>query len=99
MPLLFVPPCHHLDRLSILFTFAMGTAVGDGISEAWDIGYGPIFGFFAGVQSFIFLVWLALRLLGKAPQHSPTETLMFWVAYIWTRCVRGIARVDVWPGI
>ncbi|PNW70937.1 hypothetical protein CHLRE_17g739600v5 [Chlamydomonas reinhardtii] len=73
--------------LSILFTFAMGTAVGDGISEAWDIGYGPIFGFFAGVQSFIFLVWLALRLLGKAPQHSPTETLMFWVAYIWTRPV------------
>ncbi|KAG2425536.1 hypothetical protein HXX76_013580 [Chlamydomonas incerta] len=73
--------------LSILFTFAMGTAVGDAISEAWDIGYGPIFGFFAGVQAFIFLVWLVLRLLGAAPQHSPTETFMFWVAYIWTRPV------------
>jgi len=62
--------------LAILFTFALGTAVGDGISEGSGWDFGPLVGFFFGIIVFIFALY-KLNFLKPIPS--------FWFAYIMTR--------------
>eukprot|EP00270_Netrium_digitus_P008064 TRINITY_DN2390_c0_g1_i2.p1 TRINITY_DN2390_c0_g1~~TRINITY_DN2390_c0_g1_i2.p1 ORF type:complete len:292 (+),score=35.25 TRINITY_DN2390_c0_g1_i2:234-1109(+) len=71
--------------MAILWTFSMGTAVGDGISEAWGIGYGATLGLFAGIMAAIVLVWAALLFSGLCDYGSMQEITLFWLAYIMTR--------------
>ena len=62
--------------LTVLFTFALGTAAGDLLAEKIDIGYwksGVIFG------GAIAVVYVAHRMLGLG------AILAFWLAYILTR--------------
>lgn len=61
---------------AILFTFAMGTSVGDLIAEILNVGYGPTALVFAGFIG-------AVALLNfQFPAHN---ILWFWTAYIMTR--------------
>lgn len=62
--------------LTILFTFALGTAAGDLTAEYFNLGYLVSLGLFAGL---IVLVAVA-RLRFKA-----NAVLTFWIAYILTR--------------
>eukprot|EP00299_Pterocystis_sp_00344_P000375 c10110_g3_i1.p1 GENE.c10110_g3_i1~~c10110_g3_i1.p1 ORF type:complete len:209 (+),score=28.19 c10110_g3_i1:125-751(+) len=71
--------------LTILFTFALGTAVGDGISEGSGIAFGPILGLFAGWIALIAIVWIILRYTGHSPKGSSVEIFLFWFAYVMTR--------------
>jgi uncharacterized membrane-anchored protein len=61
---------------AILFTFAMGTSVGDLMAERLDLGYGQaaiVFGAMIGAVAFLYYV---LKMDG---------ILSFWLAYILTR--------------
>ncbi len=62
--------------LTILFTFALGTATGDLIAERFDLGYGISFFIFAGVILLLSLVW-------KYKIVSPV--FGFWAVYVLTR--------------
>lgn len=62
--------------LTILFTFALGTAVGDLYSEHLGLGYLPTGILVASIIVCIFLVYRFLKL---------DAVLSFWVAYIFTR--------------
>jgi uncharacterized membrane-anchored protein len=62
--------------LTILFTFALGTGVGDLIAERFDLGYGVSFFIFAGVI-------LALSLLWKF--NAINHVFAFWAIYVVTR--------------
>lgn len=62
--------------LAILFTFALGTAVGDLIAESFGFGYLTTAGIFATV---ILAIAVGRYLLGMGP------ILSFWLAYIFTR--------------
>ncbi|HWT76454.1 MAG TPA: hypothetical protein VN258_17290 [Mobilitalea sp.] len=62
--------------LTILFTFALGTAVGDLYSEQLGLGYLPTGLIVASIIVGTFLVWKFLKL---------DAVLAFWVAYIFTR--------------
>jgi uncharacterized membrane-anchored protein len=62
--------------LAILFTFALGTAAGDLISERFGIGYWKAALLFGGCIALIALAW---RYLGL------NAILAFWAAYILTR--------------
>jgi uncharacterized membrane-anchored protein len=62
--------------MTVLFTFALGTAVGDGISEAAMVGYGYTLLIFAGALLFIAALWMVKAL-------EPVTN--FWLAYIMTR--------------
>ncbi|GAA5512413.1 hypothetical protein Dcar01_01127 [Deinococcus carri] len=73
---IFTPKREAFYWLTVLFTFALGTAAGDLIAEQLQLGYLPsalIFG------SMITLVALAHRLFGV------NGILTFWLAYILTR--------------
>jgi uncharacterized membrane-anchored protein len=62
--------------LAILFTFALGTAVGDLVAEVFALGYlttGVLFGAIIGAIAFAFYVFKA------------NAILCFWLAYILTR--------------
>ncbi|KGT90310.1 membrane protein [Erwinia typographi] len=61
---------------AILFTFALGTAVGDGLAEGLNLGYLPSALVFGGAIALVALVWKGLRL---------NTVLCFWLAYILTR--------------
>ncbi|WP_020180408.1 hypothetical protein [Methylopila sp. M107] len=61
---------------AILFTFALGTAVGDLIAEHYELGYLTTGLLFAASVSLIACAYYALRLNG---------ILAFWLAYILTR--------------
>lgn len=61
---------------AILFAFAMGTSVGDLISETINIGYGPTALVFAGLIALVAAARYALR---------SDAILTFWIAYIMTR--------------
>lgn len=63
-------------RITVIFTFALGTAVGDGISGAAGLGYGPTFGLFVGIISFCFACWY-FKLI--------SEVAFFWLVYVLTR--------------
>jgi uncharacterized membrane-anchored protein len=62
--------------LTVLFTFALGTAAGDLIAEKLAVGYWKSALIFGGA---IALVFVAHRLLRLGP------ILAFWIAYILTR--------------
>ena len=62
--------------LAILFTFALGTAAGDLMSERMGLGYLLTGVVFAAIIAVIALAYYALRLNG---------IVAFWLAYIFTR--------------
>jgi len=62
--------------LTILFTFALGTGVGDLIAERFSLGYGISFFIFAGIIALICLLW---RLDVINPVFA------FWAVYVVTR--------------
>ncbi len=62
--------------LVVLFTFALGTAVGDLISEVFGFGYVTTGLIFAGIIALIAFGYYVLRLDG---------ILCFWLIYIFTR--------------
>jgi uncharacterized membrane-anchored protein len=62
--------------LTILFTFALGTGVGDLIAERFDLGYGISFFIFAGVIMAFALLW-KFNLIN--------QVLAFWAVYVVTR--------------
>jgi uncharacterized membrane-anchored protein len=66
--------------LSILFTFALGTAAGDLISEQFNLGYAVAVGLFAGAIALVILVHYVLKL---------NAVVSFWAAYILTRPLGG----------
>ena len=73
--------------LTILFTFALGTAAGDLTAEKFDLGYLTSLLIFAGL---IALVTVAYQLIKRVPsidqQKQTTIAVMaFWLAYILTR--------------
>ena len=61
---------------AILFTFAMGTSVGDLIAETIDLGYGPTAIVFAGMIGLVAFVHFVLK---------ADAIMTFWIAYILTR--------------
>ena len=62
--------------LAILFTFALGTAAGDLITERFDVGYWKGALLFAGVIALITIAW-------RYGNLNPIAA--FWMAYILTR--------------
>jgi uncharacterized membrane-anchored protein len=62
--------------LAIIFTFALGTAIGDGIAEGSGIGYGPTLALFVGAMIVVMGLWYFKVL---------DEITSFWVAYVLTR--------------
>jgi uncharacterized membrane-anchored protein len=62
--------------VAILFTFALGTAAGDLLSETANLGYLTSAALFAAAIGAVVVAW---RFLGMSP------VLSFWLAYILTR--------------
>ena len=62
--------------LAILFTFALGTAVGDLLAESLHLGYLLSLGIFAGCIALIFILYRYFKI---------NPILSFWIAYILTR--------------
>jgi uncharacterized membrane-anchored protein len=62
--------------LAVLFTFALGTAAGDLLAEALNLGYLLSLVVFAGAIALVALAHFAFRL---------NAVLAFWIAYILTR--------------
>lgn len=62
--------------LTILFTFALGTATGDLVAERFDLGYAVSFFIFAGII-------VALSLLWKF--NAINHVFAFWAIYVFTR--------------
>ena len=62
--------------LAILFTFALGTAAGDWISEGINLGYWKSAVLFAGAIAVVAFAYYVLK---------ANEVLTFWIAYILTR--------------
>jgi len=62
--------------LAILFTFALGTSVGDYLSETLELGYLAALGIFAGAIAVITVLHFGLKM---------NAILSFWLAYILTR--------------
>jgi uncharacterized membrane-anchored protein len=61
---------------AILFTFALGTSVGDLLAERLDLGYAQAALAFAAMIGLVALLYYVVKL---------DEILCFWVAYILTR--------------
>jgi uncharacterized membrane-anchored protein len=61
---------------AILFTFAMGTSVGDLLAEKLDLGYGQAVIVFAAMIGIVAFMYYVLKMDG---------ILSFWLAYILTR--------------
>ncbi len=62
--------------LTILFTFALGTAAGDLVAEQMNTGYGLAAVIFGGLIALVTFAWWKLDL---------NPILAFWVAYVLTR--------------
>jgi uncharacterized membrane-anchored protein len=62
--------------LAVLFTFALGTALGDLIAEKYDVGYWKAALLFGGLIALITIAWRWFQL---------NAILAFWMAYILTR--------------
>ena len=73
--------------LTILFTFALGTASGDLVAEKFDLGYLTSIFIFAGLILIITAIhYIAKELLTKEHKHQSTNAILaFWLAYILTR--------------
>ncbi len=61
---------------AILFTFALGTSVGDLLAERLDLGYGAAVMVFAAMIAGVAFLYYVLKL---------DEILCFWAAYVLTR--------------
>ena len=62
--------------LTILFTFALGTATGDLVAERFDLGYGISFLIFAGIIILMSLLW---------KYDVVNHVFAFWTVYVITR--------------
>jgi uncharacterized membrane-anchored protein len=62
--------------LTILFTFALGTAAGDLVAESFNLGYMVSALIFAALIAFVTIAHLRFKL---------NAILAFWIAYILTR--------------
>lgn len=62
--------------LTILFTFALGTATGDLVAERFDLGYGISFLIFAGLISALSILWKL---------NAINHVFAFWAIYVITR--------------
>ncbi len=62
--------------LTILFTFALGTGVGDLIAERFNLGYGISFFIFAGIIVVLSLLWRF---------NVINHVFAFWAVYVVTR--------------
>jgi len=62
--------------LTILFTFALGTGVGDLIAERFNLGYGVSFFIFAGVIALTSVLWKF---------NVINHVFAFWAVYVVTR--------------
>ena len=73
--------------LTILFTFALGTAAGDLCAEKYGLGYVASVYIFAGLIAIVTLIYHSVKgLLAVEGRHqSPYAVLAFWLAYIVTR--------------
>ena len=73
--------------LAILFTFALGTASGDLISEKFNLGYLVALLIFVGTIAVITIGhYIAKGILGAEHRlQSSNAVLAFWLAYIMTR--------------
>ena len=73
--------------LVILFTFALGTAVGDLTAEKFRLGYLTSIFIFAGLTAIVTVGFYAIKgILGeKDSHHSANAVFTFWLAYILTR--------------
>jgi len=70
---------------TVIWTFALGTAVGDCTANHWAIGFGPILGFFAAIVFMFFVVWFTGRYIELIQKDDAVEVLLFWLVYIMTR--------------
>lgn len=71
--------------LTILLTFALGTAAGDLVAEKWNLGYLNSLLLFAGMIAVVAGVHFGLKAL-RGGAHRPTDAVLaFWLAYILTR--------------
>ncbi|MDE2489709.1 MAG: hypothetical protein KGM24_02600 [Elusimicrobia bacterium] len=73
--------------LTILFTFALGTAAGDLSAEKWGLGYATSLGIFVGLIAAVTLSYYAIRaILPGEHRYQPANAIAsFWLAYILTR--------------
>ena len=73
--------------LAILFTFALGTAVGDLSAEKFRLGYLTSLYIFAGLIAVVTIAYYAIkRILAVEHKHQfMYAVLAFWLAYILTR--------------
>ncbi|MDR3519961.1 MAG: hypothetical protein P4L63_03710, partial [Candidatus Pacebacteria bacterium] len=73
--------------LAILFTFALGTAVGDLLTEQLNLGYLVGILLFGGAIAFIAIAHYIIKgILGMEHKHqSRNAVLAFWLCYILTR--------------
>jgi uncharacterized membrane-anchored protein len=73
--------------LTILFTFALGTAAGDLTAEKLDVGYWKSGLLFAAMISVITAIHYILkaRVDASHARHTSNAVLAFWLAYILTR--------------
>lgn len=62
--------------LAILFTFALGTALGDLLAESFGLGYAVSLGLYGAALALVVIAW-RMKWLG--------EITAFWIAYILTR--------------
>jgi uncharacterized membrane-anchored protein len=73
--------------LTILFTFALGTAAGDLIAEKFGLGYLTALGLFAGLIVLVTIGHYVMKnVLAIEHRHRSTNAVLaFWLAYILTR--------------
>ncbi len=73
--------------LTILFTFALGTAAGDLVAEKFALGYLTSLLIFAGLIALIALVHYAAKNIAHAEHRNQSRNavLAFWLIYILTR--------------
>ncbi len=73
--------------LTILFTFALGTAAGDLIAEKLGLGYLTAVALFGGLIVAVTIAHFAVKwLLGAQHKHQSTNAVLaFWMAYILSR--------------
>jgi uncharacterized membrane-anchored protein len=73
--------------LTILFTFALGTAAGDLIAEKWGLGYLTSIFLFAGMIAVVTgSHYIVKAILAAEHKHQSTNAVLaFWLAYILTR--------------
>lgn len=73
--------------LAVLFTFALGTAVGDLSAEKFGLGYLTSIFIFGGVIAVIAVAYYVINAIRwtEGDRESANSILSFWLAYIFTR--------------